>query len=238
MRNLLLATTFLFGSVSAAMSEGHLTEDYGWSGLYVSGHLGYGTVDTRALTVIPAGFFDLCCIASAGGVNHSADGVVGGIGIGYNFQMGQFVVGPEVTIAAADLSETTFSTFDDVYTTDLDMLLTAVLRAGYSWDHWLIYARGGYAGGNVSFSVVDTVGLTGVFADKQWHNGYVVGAGVERSFGSVSFGIEYNYIDLESQNHMSGPGFPAGIATVAVSPSDIHTIAARVAWKLDSIFGN
>ena len=73
----------------------------------------------------------------------------------------------------------------------------------------LLYAKGGYAGANVRFSVSDTVSAAGspVGSGSQthWQNGWTVGGGMEYGLSSNwTVGLEYAYLNLKSANYEVG----------------------------------
>ena len=79
----------------------------------------------------------------------------------------------------------------------IEDLVTVVGRLGYAWDRWMVYGKGGYAGGNVSFFAQDTVNLV-TYSQKSWQSGYAVGAGLEYAINNwVRVGIDYTHIDLD-----------------------------------------
>ncbi|WP_136661227.1 outer membrane beta-barrel protein [Nitratireductor sp. XY-223] len=166
------------------------------------------------------------------------DGFLGGGQLGYNFQNGNIVLGPEVTIAGGDVDGRSVSTqgaADDNITTSLDLLVTAVARVGYASDNWLLYANGGWAGSQIDMSVVDNIAPnTGTWSNSAWHNGYTVGAGVEYARGQAIFGLEYRYMDLGSTNH-SAVASTGQIGAFDVDVSPVHSLVGRVGRKLHGL---
>jgi len=131
--------------------------------------------------------------------DQSASGVIGGAFVGYNFQSGPWVYGIEFSASATGLDTTNVSPYfpaTDTYTSRLTWLATATGRVGYAWDHWLVYAKGGYAGADVHFTLYDNTAL--VRADTStWANGWTVGVGAEYMLTSaIALGVVYNYADL------------------------------------------
>ena len=96
-------------------------------------------------------------------------------------------------------------------------------KAGLAADHWLFYAKGGWAWvGNSNFTVNDlTTGQTFSSANGGWNNGWTVGGGIEWAFaGPWSARIEYDYVRLSS-NSFTVP------ATSPVLANDVFTTANR-----------
>ena len=133
----------------------------------------------------------------------SANGVVAGGTAGYNYQMGQIVVGAEgdFDIDGARGRKTTpgpvvgFGKLTDE--------LTLRARLGYAADRALIYATGGYAGADLSGSLA--AGGNYYTTDK-WRSGYVLGAGIEYAFNNqISAKAEYLYSTFGNQNVFTPP---------------------------------
>ncbi len=147
-----------------------------WTGFYVGVNAGYGWSDDD---------FDSVDLAD----NDDDGGFVGGAQVGYNYQIGSFVVGLEGDIQYADFGREGAFVVDDV-TYDIDRsdwFGTVRARAGVAFDRALIYATGGFA-----------------FADDS--NGWTVGGGVEYAFtNNLSAKIEGLYVNLDNDDDF--PGF-------------------------------
>jgi outer membrane immunogenic protein len=101
-------------------------------------------------------------------------------------------------------------------------LATATGKVGFAADHWLFYAKGGWAWvGNSNFTVNDlTTGQT-FSSGSHSNNGWTVGGGIEWAFaGPWSARVEYDYVRLSS-NSFTVP------ATSPVLPNDVFTTANR-----------
>jgi outer membrane immunogenic protein len=213
----------LFASVIAlGVLAAPANADFG--GLYIGGHAGgaWGDVDTTTVTNGSA-YFD----AGVGGTAPSeVDGVLGGGQIGYDFGFSSWLVGIEVAGSFGEINQTTLPFTDDVYTVEANWLANASARLGWLWNgRTLLYAKGGYAVAEIETSLVDTVGgFTGAFATSERHSGWLAGAGIEHMISDdVSFGIEYNYMDLGEQDHRP----PLIVNDVEVT---LQTVTARLNW--------
>ncbi|MBJ6126042.1 outer membrane protein [Microvirga splendida] len=152
-----------------------------WTGFYVGVNAGYGWSNDD---------FDAIDLAD----EDDDGGFVGGAQVGYNYQIGSFVVGLEGDIQYADFGGSfTFADGPDA-DTDLDVFDrgdwfgTVRARAGVAFDRALIYATGGFA-----------------FADDA--NGWTVGGGVEYAFtNNLSAKIEGLYVNLDHDDN-DFPGF-------------------------------
>jgi len=205
-----LAGTALLGNAAMAADlnrpvykappAGVLAAPYDWTGFYVGGHIGYGWASNNySDPLIPFNLHDT-----------SANGILGGGQVGYNYQIGQFVLGAEGDMSATgikggpNLGATNFNT-----TTNWTATLTG--RAGVAFDRWLIYAKGGAAFANNSYSTnfysfPATAGVTDT------RLGWVVGAGVEWAFAPQwSAKVEYNFMDFGTDNVSFVPTNTTGI---------------------------
>lgn len=171
-----------------------------WTGLYAGGTIGYGWSGSDASDL-------------------DADGAIGTIFAGYNWQRGGIVLGVEADIGTGNLSGTVATAAGSV-TIDTNVVGSLRARAGYLVSPaLLIYATGGLAWADLDV----TVG--GLSAGSDVHYGYQIGAGAEMKMSSnVSLRLEYLYTDLENAL-VGGPG-----PTAVVEP-DYHTVRAGVAFK-------
>jgi len=148
-----------------------------WTGFYVGANAGVGwnTNDDNDVLFVPdVGFI-------SPGSNDDAV-FVGGGQIGYNYQIGAFVLGAEADLQWADVGNRFGSDSNDWFG-------TVRARAGVAFDRVLVYATGGFA-----------------FSDDP--TGWSVGGGVEWAlpanlFGSsaVTLGVEGLYVNLDLDNN-------------------------------------
>ncbi len=132
-----------------------------WTGFYAGGQLGYADVDTNFAGV-------------------DGDGLIGGLVAGYDYDLGDWVIG-----AGLDFDWTDVSLAPGV---DVDTVWRAKLRGGYKLGNGLLYATAGYANADVGGGVGDS-------------DGYFVGAGYEHMLTSnFSLGGEVLYHEFDSFN--------------------------------------
>ena len=211
-----------------------------WTGFYAGVNAGWGWRDSNRQTVILDGavpgtlFFP----------DNGDGGFTGGGQIGYNYQIGSFVIGVETDIQWADTNQDetvafiplgtpgTFvpGTFDNNLS---DWFGTLRARAGVAFDRVLIYATGGLA-----------------YTDN--NTGWVAGGGVEWAlpvnwFGSsaVTFGLEGLWISVDSDddNLFNGTvgtftpvgGDPIALIAPATQNNENEFVVARA--KLNFKFG-
>jgi outer membrane immunogenic protein len=156
-----------------------------------------------------------------------AEGVIAGGQIGYDFKFSGWVMGLELGGSFGKLDQTLLPFVDDVYTVETNWLANASARFGWLWNgRTLIYAKGGYAAGEVETTESDTVlPNTGAFSTSETHSGWHAGGGIEHMISDdLSFGVEYNYIDLGNQDHSPGPTIVNDVDV------QLHSVTARLNW--------
>jgi outer membrane immunogenic protein len=202
------AITVLTGSqalaADMALKAPPLPEVPSWTGFYI-GLNGGGGWDHNSWTFPTAQFFTTA--ANQGFVTNPNGGIFGGQ-IGYNFQIGPWVLGVEFAGDWSGLSQTLVGPVTpafpfDSYTTKIQDIETFTARVGYApgWygpGNWLWYAKAGGATGGVNFSGVSGLPVAGVaFSDTQRLVGATAGAGLELMWAShIVVGVEYDYIAL------------------------------------------
>ena len=166
---------------------------YNWTGFYlgINGGGGWGSSRWDGIDS-----FDL------------SGGLIGGT-IGYNWQIGQFVIGAEGDIDWSGIKGTTTVLCPFGCQTRNHWLATVRGRVGYAFDRFLPYLTGGLAVGDINTSVP---GLPG---GSITNAGWTIGGGLE--FGvvsNVSVKAEYLYVDLGGFNCGLNCGLlPAGDAS-------------------------
>lgn len=190
------------------------TAPYSWTGFYVgiSGGYASGRNDLSIVGNNPTSV----AVINAGAVLPSygtgaSGGMVGGQ-IGYNWQMGNFVFGPEVDISWVGIEGSASSAFaagpflvSTHASESVNWLGSVRARAGWLvTPTTLLYATGGGAFGGVKSEFAGAITgprvITGGAAgynnsDVKW--GWVVGGGIEQALGNRwSVKAEYKYFDL------------------------------------------
>jgi len=156
-----------------------------WTGLYAGVNAGYGWATQKG---------------AAGATFGKMDGAQVGGTVGYNYQMGQIVLGVEGDDAWNRARNTNVGAISKSTN-----IATARGRIGYAVDRVLLFTTGGYAGGTVDRTI-------GAASANDWHNGYALGGGMEYAFTSnVSAKAEYLYTDLASKTDTAGLPSRAGL---------------------------
>lgn len=114
----------------------------------------------------------------------SGRGLTGGFQAGYNYQFGPGVVGAE--LEASYLG-------NDVRVPNGELREhfrgAAKVKAGMALDHTLLY-------GTAGLTTTKFKNGNGVTGPDGWKQGYLIGAGLEQSFGgALSAKLEYNYVN-------------------------------------------
>jgi len=228
---------FLLASAALALatiSSTPATAAGQWSGFYIGGHAGglWGDIDTTHVS----NNVDFYNFAAGSTFDFSPSGVLGGAQLGYNFQMSSFVFGIELSGSASDLDETQLHGWDDVETAESDWNASASARAGFAWQNSLLYIKGGYAVADIQHSVADDSGVErGTFSSSENHGGYTVGGGFEHMLSpDVSFGLEYNFISLEEDQHSTIDNELEPV--VHDIEATLHTVTARLNWHWNPSF--
>ncbi len=164
-----------------------------WTGFYVGVNAGYGwgTNDNDSIFIPGQGYVNL---------GNDDGGFVGGGQIGYNLQLGSFVVGVETDLQYADLggSDHFYNGVNYGYG-GLDYFGTVRARLGVAIDRALVYATGGFAygggdnGGNC-FLGTNLVGCD----DDDTSGGWTLGGGVEFAVtNNLTVKLEGLYVNLD-----------------------------------------
>ena len=189
---------------------------------YILAALLAGTVATPALAqgsaVDPAPFtgFRLEGIAGWDRVQAEGDhedGVVYGVGLGYDMQMGSAVVGveAEATDSSADICEEDVDVIGDRLCVGAKRDLYVGGRIGtVIGASTLVYGKAGYTNARFGFDYDDGGNGANDFGDGRNLDGVRVGAGLEHAIGPNSFlKTEYRYSNYEQgvEKHQVVGGF-------------------------------
>ncbi len=181
-----------------------------WTGFYVGANAGWGWLQNNNNNngiFVPAGTFappfaGVSGVLGTGGNNDDNGFVVGGQ-VGFNYQIGAFVVGAEADLQWADFNVENNIVFvpanfpptfvqANFNNDDLEWFGTVRARAGVAFGQALIYATGGFA-----------------YSDN--NTGWVAGGGVEWALptgllgsSAATIGLEGLWVSLERDNNNNG----------------------------------
>ena len=203
-----LRKSYLPGADTTATSASH------WTGAYagVNAGGGFGRVTDPD--------------AGSGSDVIKTNGALGGLQVGYNHQVGDYVVSLEADYAVAKvkghLSQSVtglvIGGFGVSGNGDIESRLesfgTIRARAGVALNSALLFATGGYAYGRNKITASASATVTGPsgggtgaasFSDSQWMSGWTLGGGVEYAFTpNISSKLEYLYADLGKSTFYKG----------------------------------
>ncbi|HEY6259149.1 MAG TPA: outer membrane beta-barrel protein [Xanthobacteraceae bacterium] len=253
---LVLATTLAGPAMAADMGYPPMKAPpsyapaFSWTGTYVGANLGgaWGTFDFNPFTTNNL----TGAVGAPGVVSLSDTSVIGGFQAGYNWQIGQWVLGLEQDYQFTGLKQTLafaapaglFRAGDSI-AAKTDYLAATRVRAGWAWDRVLVYAAGGVETG--AFDVTSAYVARGAggspalgFTDaNKLHFGFNVGAGVDYAItNNVFLGVEYRYVDLGKETYNLGAFTPAGAAAQTVTNTLSLTasqVTARLNFKLEGL---
>ena len=192
-----------------------------WTGFYLGLHAGgqFGHSETNDL--------DDYYFFAHHHFGYSESGFNGGGQIGYNFQFGRIVLGPEFDLGYMNLDGTGDERIREEAagiahgSSDSDFYTTLRARLGYALgadQGWLFYATAGAIGVNYYthyLAIEEVIPVCGVdthTTDLNW--GYTVGGGVARRLGPHwSIKVEYLYFSLGDQS-FSGREFGQNMQTI------------------------
>ncbi len=183
-----------------------------WTGLYAGAQVGYAwdrdRVTATSFSDIEAGEPPDIFFAQ---LSDSPSGVIGGIHVGYNKQINQWVLGLEGSVDGTSVHNTLFSQIG-IFSADPDAFNSPIfatlhtfsavqgsirLRAGIAFDRVLLYATGGAAFAGVTTDYTSTVPFFLTESDSKTRSGWTVGGGLEYAVtNNWSIRAEYRYSDF------------------------------------------
>ncbi|MBN8944294.1 MAG: porin family protein [Rhizobiales bacterium] len=211
------------GAQRIAVPAAIVATGHDWTGFYAGLHAGYGWGTTKVDQSLLGG------LPGAGIPDIRSQGALIGGQFGWNYQVGQFVLGLEATLAWASLSGSlTDGTGTLAIRSRTNWIATMGPRLGFAFDRALIYAKAGLATAGLETRVSLGAGGPGGgdISGSHVRGGWFVGAGVEYALSpNWSVKVEYNYIDLGGGFGMLAiPGAPAAFGIA--SSRTVHTVTA------------
>lgn len=211
---------------------------YNWSGLYAGGHFGYLLGRTNVE--------DEGVLAER---NAPTNGIVGGVMLGYNWQIEHAVLGLEGDFGWSNAHGVGTGGNDGGGTggagagggltpvitrgpNSYDLRWTSHVRGrlGYAADNWLFFVAGGFAAADLNFQegAVNTILVPAANGGKYY--GWSVGGGVELAATRNAFArLEYLYDDFGHKDYVGVLG-----DTYRVSLTG-HTLRAALGFKFDPL---
>lgn len=220
------------------MSAGASAAD--WSGFYVAGHVdaGWGKADwsgfdgaeggaegslTEARLPAPVGY-DNTTLFSA---DEKDTGWGGGVGIGYNFQFDNIVLGAVVDWTWLDVGDSkTFAGCcgPDRLSSDVSNIGTARGVLGVAMETVMPYITGGWAWGDVNHQFTSSAG-NGHRINLDASDGWTLGGGINVAIGpNTALNVEVLYVDFGEASGYRADTFPSEAAAAVDSRATIARI--------------
>ena len=153
----------------------------------------------------------------------NTSGVLGGLQVGANLQSGNFVYGVEGDVSIAGVRGNGSGTIGGVAATSTAKhrwFATLGGRLGYALGRTLVFAKGGGAWTQYHWDFATAAAALGQNRDRF---GWMVGGGVEQAWtDTISFKLEYNYLDFGRRTETFTPG------ALVIAPVDVRLYAHLV----------
>jgi len=190
--------------------------DFSWTGFYIGGRAGYGwgQADTSFEPLPDASSFGLRPTTK----DADPDGFIGGIELGYNFQISSFVLGFETDFSGSGIEGSKQGPLIQPDGTefpggiirtrqDTDWVGTVRGRLGFTpFCRLLLYGTGGLAYGNVNYSATVERNSNYPVSFEETNVGWTAGGGVEFAIARHwTVKVEYLYYDLGDQSATGNP---------------------------------
>lgn len=226
-----------------------LAPAYSWTGFYIGGQAGVAfNRDAGDVRYTPGtGVFS--STAFTGGSDNSDDAAfIGGVHVGYDYQINNFIVGAVADINYIDASTTsTYRLGTDTFglSSDINFVGTVRAKAGITADRFAVYATGGlaYADTETKFFAPGTLtgnlaGFTPTVDSNSDDVGYAVGAGVDYLVTpNLSLGLEYLYTDLGKTDttvtYRNAAGVQQPFTATSNDDLDFHTVWAKASFRFN-----
>jgi opacity protein-like surface antigen len=209
-----------------------------WSGIFIGGHVGGGfSNETWSDPFGPTPRAGLINVAGFGDTIHNT-GPLAGVQAGANWQTGHLVLGIEGEWTSTDLrgENTCFSGLGGLNCQHvINAIATVAGRAGFAWDRSLLYAKGGVAWSNSTYTVLGETAARnlGLGNTTLTSDGWLAGAGVEYAITNhwATF-FEYDCIGIGSVTVPFPTVALVRAQNIAVKQS-IDTLKLGVNYKFD-----
>jgi outer membrane immunogenic protein len=205
-----------------------------WDGVFIGGNVGAARSSTSWCT-------DATVVTGCGGapsdqVSMKANGWVGGGQVGYRFMFGNFMIGPEAMLDAMTIHSTVGDTNAGVgagrtRTTTFSGIQSVTGDAGFAFDRFLAYGKGGWALTHVDFDANSAIDSD--LKGNEFVQGWTAGGGLEYTLPSGwSIGVEYDYYRFNPGNminmtNTAGAGVACGFCNFG-NQTNVQTILARL----------
>ncbi len=236
MRNFLVVVgAILLGFSNLAFADGHSGRN--WTGVYIGGHVGQVWVDVGGLhdqtdTDGPFQFSSL-----------DVDGIVGGVLVGYNHQVGSLVVGVEADSGWGNAEDTAIGPDlplgDNVYTLEGSHFWSIRARLGVTpLPNLLVFGTVGWGGAEFDLTVLDNqvTGTPAAGSVSFNESGAVYGGGIAWALSdTVMVRTEYLHYDVGLRSALVNPPLPDSDPGDSISIDDVDIWRVGVSIKLGGL---
>jgi len=201
------------------------TTPFSWTGFYVGGELGWIRTDPEYTT--GAVLLGTPFVTSA---TTGKDGLSYGVLAGYNYQMGNVVLGVEGDFQGWTVGKIRYTAITGDFLTAHSKWGGAIRgRLGYAADHLLFFVTGGAAFVSNETSI-PTTGIT--IGGDDTRVGWTAGAGIDYAISNNWFtGVEYRYSQYQSKSFV----YPIPVLNLGVigMKQDLNNnqVVARIGYK-------
>lgn len=208
---------------------------FSWTGIYLGGHVGYGWSNKDWTLIRNAGPQPSNEIGSVI-TSHDADGALGGVQLGYNYQRNGIVLGAEGEFSWTGMNgdsswENSGREYRDA-STDINWIATLAGRVGFAFDRKLLYVKGGIAWADEDFSHTGGEGTVRHLSGGDTRTGWLIGAGLEYALDSNwSLKAEYDYLNFGSDKVSLTDGDVTAIFDI---DQDMHVVKVGINYKFDA----
>jgi opacity protein-like surface antigen len=223
-----------------------------WSGFYVGGHAGYGW-GQDPLTEINDNLFNIPGLGVSG---FKANGFLGGLHAGANWQSGKIVVGLEADLSSTNIKGSSANTASltlpgmlhtgtAAFSGAFDLLGTDRVRLGYLvTPNVLVYGTGGLAwtrfveNSAETFNAINTAG-TGSILDSiaitvpNWRFGWVAGVGAEARVPDTHWIARLEYLHYAFGAADSFASTLGGFSSETFGDLTVNVVRAGFSYKFD-----
>jgi outer membrane immunogenic protein len=200
---------------------------YDWTGFYIGANGGWGS-SRNCWGYVPVGGAVI-----ADGCSNRSGGVLGGQ-VGYRWQSGAAVFGLEAQGDWANLSGSSVSIINPVYSigTKTNGLGLFTGQIGYSWNAALLYLKGGAAVTSNTAYINTTLAGVGIASASSTRWGGTVGVGFEYGFTpNWSAGLEYDHLFMGNANNSYSVLNPIVAGAANRISQDVDMVTVRVNYR-------
>jgi outer membrane immunogenic protein len=208
---------------------------WSWTGFYIGAHGGggWGTAEA-SLDLGSLGFPGLTGTLPL--TSQGVNGYLAGVQLGYNYQMGNIVLGIEGDFSWADINGDGPCLVVITCSAKTNWIGDITGRLGFTIDRLLVYIKGGYAWADTDYSANLALGPIAISTSaSDTRSGGLLGGGVEYAFmPNWTAKLEYNYIDFGNETlifPITIPVIPLTINPAVDIDHRIHVVKVGVNYK-------